>query len=237
MAHAFDHGLAKPLRTLVRNGVVAALAPLLATVGCFGGAAFDSDAFASGPAGGYLKSIGPFAVMIRGREDDVGLDHAFEVLSGRAPAVLVALGDLPFDETGATGHAWHGDLTVQVLVFSQHARSLEDRLAGGDAAATASNSADPGLEVMLEHVRELLIGNDLGIGPAVWQLRPELEQELGTSKAETLWAQTYRVKVNGSVLEHRTALIRIAEFLTTWRAKAEPGGDPVHTFTTETASP
>lgn len=197
MAHAFDHGLAKPLRTLVRDGVVAALQPLLVS------------------SGGYLLAVEALSSQVRS-DDDETMGRIHEVLSGRSPAVLVALGGKEYTEAGNLQHRWSADLTVQVIVFSNHARSLEARLAG-DVVSAASDLADPGIDVVLEHVEQLLIGNNLVIGSKAHTLLPQREEEISTDDGQSVWAQTYAIKVSRDVLDSRVALTRIGEFLTTWR--------------------
>lgn len=207
MGQVFDHGLAKPLRTLVRDGVVAALHPLLLSEGT-----------------GYLEAVEPFGSVVR--TDDpatVGLVH--ELLQGRAPAVLVALASKTTEEYGNQGRRWMGLLTVQVIVYSSHARSIEARLAG-DVVSEARSQADPGIDVMLEHLEELLFDNNLGIGAKAHTLFPVGEEELGTEAGHTIWMQTYQIRINRDVLDSRTALKRIADFMTVWRAAATPTDTP-----------
>lgn len=206
MAQVFDHGLARPLRTLVRDGVVAALQPLLAS------------------RGGYLEAVEAFGSVVR--TDDlatIGLVH--EALQGRAPAVLVALAGKTYDEAGNQGRRWAAQLTVQVIVYSHHARSLEARLAG-DVVSAASDQADPGMDVMLEHVEEILIDNNLDIGGKAHTLQPVSEDELGAEPGQTLWMQTYQIRVTRDVLDSRVALQRIADFVTTWRGAAASTAPP-----------
>ena len=197
MAQVFDHGLARPLRTLVRDGVIAALAPLLFS------------------EGGYLAAVEKFAAVVR-TDDLATIGHLREVLAGRSPAVLVALAGKAFEERGNTEHRWSAQLTVQVIVCSNNASSLVERL-DGDAASDVSDQADPGIDVILEHVEELLIANNLAIGTKAHALRPISEEEIGTEEGETLWMQTYQVLVSRDVLDSRVTLERIASFMTTWR--------------------
>lgn len=211
MAHAFDHGLAKPLRTRVRDAMIGQLAPLLKA------------------NGGYLNAVEAFPRTIDGRRDDAAIDQAFELLKGRAPAVFVACGDKSYDPAGMTGYLYQATLTVQVIFLGNSARSLNSRLAG-DVVSAASDTADPGLEVVMEHVEQLLIGRNFSIGTKVHVLVPASEEEIGTEKSESLWAQTYRIAVSRDVNQHRTPLESITEFMTTWRGKPAPASPTEHTF-------
>ena len=211
MSHDFDHGLFAPLRAVVRDGIVTALAPLLSV------------------NGGYLVAIEPFAGTIRGRGDEDGIDRAFDVLKGRSPSLLVAVGDKTYDKTGIKGYQWDGDLSVQILFLSMHGGSLEARLSG-DTVSTASDDADPGIEVTLEHVEQLLIGRNLSIGSKVHELQPVSEEELDTDKHLTLWVQSYRISISRDVTEHRAALQAITEFTSLWRGKPAPASATEYTF-------
>lgn len=198
MAHVFDHGLAAPLRTLVRDGVAAALHPLLIS------------------EGGYLRAVEKYGGVVR-TDDEATIGLVFETLNGRAPAALVALAGKTTEEAGNQGRRWSGVLTVQVILFSNHGRDMVSRLAA-DVVGTATMNADPGLDVMLEHVEQLLIDNNLGIGTKAHTLMPVSEDEISSDKEHSIWMQTYQVRVSRDVLDHRTALQRIREFMTTWRA-------------------
>lgn len=206
MAHVFDHGLSKPLRTLVRDGVIAALRPLLLA------------------EGGYLRAVEPYGATLR-TDDETTMALVHEALNGRAPAVLVSLAGKTSEEFGSLGRRWCGVITVQVILYSNSARSMVARLAG-DAASDARDQAEPGLDVMLEHIEELLIDNNLGIGSKAQTLQPISEEEIAADHGDTIWLQTYQIRVSRDVLDHRTAPLRIASFLTSWRAAAAPTATP-----------
>lgn len=216
MAHTFDTGLSAPTRTLVRNAIVDALAPLLTTSGL------------------YLRSIKPFAGTIGGAGDDEGIDRAYEVIGTQAPAILVSAGDVTYARTGNTGHQWQGELTVQVIALTNNARSLDARLAA-DVVAGASNTADPGLDVILEHAAQLLTGSNLGLGPKVKVLEPVSDQHLAfsTDRNLALGALTFRLSVSRDVLQYRTALAALAELAITWKGREQPSASDGHQFTQE----
>ena len=217
MAHAFDHGLAAPLRSLVRSAVLALLAPL------------------GKSAGGYLAAIGPFPRTVTSSGDEDAIDHLFEQLGGRAPAVLVALGDQRFESTSTAVHRWQADLTLQVLVVSNNGRGLVDRLTL-DPAGALDDTADPGVEIILEHVAELLVGADLGVAKA-HPPRPVAVHHLGTGDALTLWAIEFAISVAADVRSTRETLDRIELIASTLTATATAGGDGVHTTDQETPIP
>lgn len=216
MSHVFDHGLSLPVRTLVRLAAIARLAP---------------KARANG---GYLEAIEPFPYVVQGVRDEDGVDHAFQVLNGRAPAVLIALGDKRFESTSTTQHRYQGDLGLQVLIVSNSSRGLLDRLTL-DPVAEADDTADPGADVILEHVAELLIGCDLGIGSKVQDPRPVSEEHLGTEEALTLWALNFTISAAASVKPTREQLERLSLIVSTLTAPAAEGvaGDVVVELETE----
>ena len=205
MAHDFDTGLPLPIRSLVRAAVIARLAPLLRA------------------NGGYLQAVVPFARVIAGGDDTDGHDHAYQMLNGRAPAALVALGSKSYDATSATNAGlWQADLALQVVVFSNNARGLVDRLTL-DPVGTADDQADPGIDVMLEHVAELLIGCDLGIGAKVATPRPVSEEHLATSEELSIWSINFAISVTADVALLRDVSRRIALIASTLTATTPAG--------------
>lgn len=217
MSHAFDSGRSLPVRTLIRASVAGLLAPKLKS------------------AGGYVAALIPFPRVIADRHDEDGINHAFEVLGGRAPAMLVGLGDAGFTRTSTTIHRYQARHDVQVVVLSNSGRGLLDRLTL-DPVALADDTADPGIDVMLEQIADLVTGRDLqidGVQPAELAKLEHLE----TEKALTLWALTFTISASASVKPTRAQLDRLTLIVSTLNAAAVAGGDTVHTVTEETPIP
>jgi hypothetical protein len=179
MAHVFDTGLAKPMRTLIRDALVAQLAPLLK----------------SATPAKYLRAITTIARPYRGQGDEEGLGMIANALLGRAPAVAIALGRLPTERAGSLPTEMKGDLDVVLYVVSEHGRDLEEGRLYGDAIATGDDTADPGIWTMLEHVRERVAGQSLGIA-GVDEPIHDLEDEALTAANATVWEQRYTIGVS-----------------------------------------
>lgn len=196
MAHAFDTGLATPQRTLVRDGVVTALGPLLLSNGL------------------YLRYIGIFAGTLDGGMGE--REELLDQLQGQAPAVLVALGRKTYEAAGATTqrNRYRGAIAVHVHVASNHMRSREARQAG-DVVAAASVTKDPGLDTILEHVEELLIGYQIPDGnDSVYRLVPEDEDEVWHDNQISIWRQRYTVRVQRNINVYRDAVTLLTEIYT-----------------------
>lgn len=190
MAHAFDTGLPKPQRTQIRTAIATALAPLLYTP-------------TPTPAG-YVRAIVEFAGSVKSEDDVDGLAMLYGLLQGRAPAIAVSLGGKSYEASGSTASAdrHRANLTVDIFVASNHQRSHEAR-AAGDVVSAADDTVDPGFEVMLEHIEELLSGTDLGVG-TVYRMIPQREDEVATGEGITIWRQQYQVKTQRDVNPNRT---------------------------------
>jgi hypothetical protein len=142
MAHAYDTGLAKPQRTLIREAVMARLALLKKPTL-------------------YLQAVVALPLKIQGRSDEEGISSLFEALNGAAPAVAVVLGR--GDVAAAGQSAAHTRKTIELVVYvaSNNSRGLVDGRLAGDPASAASNTADPGIETMAEHVSSCSSGSTL----------------------------------------------------------------------------
>lgn len=229
MAHAFDTGLARPQRTLVRNGAVTLLSGLLRT------------------NGGYLRAVLPWGGVIRGFTDVKGVDDLWKALLGRAPAIAIAVNDRTSEPAGIGGFNFKSELELVAYHYSNHPRSLTAGRMEIDAAGLASDTADPGLDVMLEHAEELLVGQRCGASATVKQVVPTREEELLTDEGLTLWAQRYSVTLHRQINEYRGVTALLAELRTNVRASdvaplalaASPTGatqiGAVATFTTTVA--
>lgn len=175
----FDTGLARPQRTLIRQHIAAALAPMLKL------------------NGGYLHKIGVLPRPLRGRdEDELGL--LVSAVLGRSPCVLVALGAKSYESIGLDATEELGELEVAIYAVSSNARSFVEGRLEQDAAATSSANADPGIETMLEHCEQLLLGQGLGLSTA-HEMRGRTEEEVYTFEEYTVWEQTYALKVSRDI--------------------------------------
>lgn len=190
MAHAYDTGLAQPIRTVLRDGVVTRLARLQAS------------------QGGYLRALIPFGNRMLAHDDVDGLDFLLKVLNGRAPAVAVAIGDRTFNAGGAGGYNQRATYDVLVYVAGNHMRSREARQAG-DVASAASDVKDPGLDTILEHVEELLTGWKVDSSNVIGELRPSREVERWNDDRIAVWEQLYTVPVSRSINQDRDIVARL----------------------------
>lgn len=205
MAHHFDSGFSEPQRTRIQHGAVALLSPLKRS------------------EGGYLIEVAPFGAVITNAEDDQGAAQLISALS-RMPSVAVALGDRTSDVRGMGGYIEDGELDLIVYLSSSNARNNQVGRMEIDGAGLASDLADPGLHVMMDHVKELLLGQRIDSGTDIKQIRPYREEGLYSSSAMTVWRQTYRISVQIRVSEWRT----VTQLLNSLRFRAATEADEVH---------
>ncbi len=227
MAHAFDTGLARTQRTLIRDGIVELLGGLLHN---------DHD----GELGGYLRAVIPWGGVIRGFTDEIGIDLLWSALNGRAPAIAVCLGDKVGQNAGLGGFNVKADLELVLYHYSNNQISMTDGRTSISTRAGSSNARDPGLDVMLEHAEELVLGQRVGatlatnpIGeksrstPSIKQVVFLREEELRTDKTLTLWAQRFSVRVDRVIDPHRGVTQMLEEIRTVLRTTDEAVEDIV----------
>lgn len=178
-ANVYDTGLPTSQRSAIRTAVMAKLAPLLKS---------------SNPSL-YLRAIVPLAMPISAGHDEQALALMNVALAGQAPAVCVALGKKTFEAAGSLEVDGRGILEVHVYVVSSNPRNTVDGRLANDVVAATDNTADPGIETMLEHVGQLLDGQDLGID-TVYEMIAESEDIVWTADDYTIFEQLYRVKVD-----------------------------------------
>lgn len=202
MAHKFDSGSTKPQRTRIQQGALSILSGLRKS------------------EGGYLLALEPFGAVITNKDDDIGAAQLVSVLT-KMPAIAVALGDRTSEVKGMGGYAEVGDIELLIYVASSNARNMEIGRQQIDGTGLASDHADPGLHVILDHAKELLLGQRLDDGSDIKQVRPVREEALYSSTAMTVWLQTYRVSVDTRISEFRT----VTQLLTSirYRAAVDPG--------------
>lgn len=190
MAHAFDTGLAAPQRTLVRAAVLAALAELQRS------------------EGRYLAGLEPITSPLSfDREPDELYFN--DLVRGRSPVVLVGLGVRDF-EAGNGADVWHGLLTLHVYCCSGAKRSHLARVEG-DVVSAADDQAEPGLEVVAEHVLERLAGRRLGSSALGGTIRPQREQMAYLGQAYSVIEQVYQVDLTTSINEARDLTTVLAD--------------------------
>ncbi len=185
MAHEFDSGLAQPQRTRIQQGALALLSGLRKS------------------EGGYLLALEPFGAVITSKEDDVGALQLVAVLT-RMPAIAVALGDRTSEVRGMGGYSETGEIDLLIYFASSNARNIQIGRQQIDGPGQANDSADPGLHVMLDHAKELILGQKIGVGSDIKQARPWREEPIYSSSAMTVWLQTYKVTVDTRISEFRT---------------------------------
>jgi hypothetical protein len=212
MAHAYDTGLAMPQRTLVREAVMARLAAL-------------KKPFR------YLQAVAAMPLKIQGRSDEEGMGFLFHALSGAAPALAVVLGRGDFAAAGQNAAHARKTLELVVYVVSTNVRGVVDGRLAGDAAAAASDTADPGIETIVEHVEQLLLGRDLGID-GVEEIRPVSEDELATGQDVTVWEVVFSIRVDRSINHDRAITQLLLEVETRNRVHGSAAADD---FVTRTA--
>lgn len=204
MAHSFDTHLASAQRTLIRAGAVSLLSGLLVA------------------NGGYLQAVIPYGGIVRGYTDEIGLELLKEAFQGRAPAIAIALGDCSLSPAGIGGYNFTGELELVAYHYSNHPRNVELGRLEPDVAALASDTADPGLDIVMEHTMELLIGQRCGASASIKQIRPSREEELRTENGFSLWAQRFDITVTRNINKNRTITQLITEFRSNVRTSDAP---------------
>lgn len=173
--HQFDTGLFRPQRTMVRQFLRAALGVLLKA------------------NGGYVHKIGALPRPLHGpSEDELGL--LVTAVANQTPAILIALGDKDIESTGMDATECRGELEIVIYAMSSSQRSFIDGRLEADAVAVSDASTDPGIETLLEHIEELVLGQSLPI-QGIAELRGHAEKELYTFAEYTVWTQRYTAKV------------------------------------------
>lgn len=202
MTWAFDSGLPKPIRTLVRNAVLAKLAPLAKPTG-------------------FLEALVPLGYDIAGPHDDHNIDMLVEELHGRSPAIAVALCDCHDSPAGAPGFS-KGALVVELYFVSSHLRDMTDGRVAGDPVAAASDAADPGLEVIMQLAWQLLFNAPMVLDDtkvdSKQRAQPLIrvsETPIGSMKDFTLWKQKYTTQITLDVNLYRDVIQQLLSAHTT----------------------
>lgn len=188
MAHVFDTGLDKPQRTKVLEAVVSKLSVLKKT----------------GMPAYYVPHLGIKMLprLVRGEGDEKGLSMLAAAFDGQTPAFAIAVGRLLGEGAAIDPEEATGELDVVLYIASGHQGDLVTGRLIGDAGSTLSDTADPGIFTMLEHARQLLLGQELGVA-GIRAMRFRDEDELGTFDNYSVWEQRYAVGLDLSVNSHR----------------------------------
>lgn len=203
-ARTFDTGLASPQRTLIRNALVTRFAPLLKQ------------------NGGYLMKLALLPRPLRDRsEDELSLIGA--AISGVTPAILFAIGRKVLTSHSTDGREWEGAFEVTIYAASSNQRAYVDGRLSGDVTAIGDLTADPGIDVMLEHIEECVLGQRLDIATTL-ELRESTEDELWTGSDMSIWEQHYTIRATRDINPNR-AVTAIASSVDVVNMAVALGGD------------
>lgn len=181
--HKFDTALGLPQRTTIRRGVIDRLSELL-------------------KPGGYVATIIPIPRLLRGEGDEDGEGMVLRATQGQSPAIAVALGRKTYEATDGESELCQGELVLGVYFVSEHNTDVVEGRLEMDVVGAGDATADPGLEALMEHVEELLLGQELNIR-GVSEIRPVQEDEVATFADATIWEQTYSIKVMRDIVPSR----------------------------------
>lgn len=201
MAHQFATTASQPQRTRIEKGVVSLLSGLKKA------------------NGGYLVEVKPFAFTLKPTTtgDDVA---QFVAEMSRAPSIAVHTGDRDERVKTIGGFAYESEIDLLVYFSSNNARNQQVGRMEIDSAGLASNSADPGIHIAMEHAKELLLGQRVDSGQDIKQVRCHREEEIVSAQPITIWLQTYKVTVLTQLDQFRT----VTQLLDSIRFRA--AGDP-----------
>lgn len=198
MAHQFDTGQSAPQRTRLEQGVVSLLSGLKRS------------------AGGYLVEVRPYAFTMESAADEESVSQFVMELS-RAPSIAVHVGERTDEPGGIGGFSYKGEFDLHVYLSSNNMRNHQVGRMQIDTAGVANDQADPGLHVIMEHVRELVVGRyaTAPVAADIKQARPFRERAIVTLQQITIWEQLFKVKVMTQLDEFRT----VAQLLTSIRSR------------------
>lgn len=211
----YDTGLPRAQRTMLRAALAARFADLLKT------------------NGGYLRTITTIPKLIKG-EDDLGWIGMR--VQGGTPCVIIALGDKKYESVDIDD-IYEAEIDVTLYVCSAHARSVLEGRLETDVVAASDATADPGIDTILEHLEERLLGQAFDLGGLESQrtspMEPQAENEFVTDGEITVWEQKYSVWVPREVNPNR-AITQLNTSIET-QTSIEPASDPENPFITTVA--
>lgn len=192
MSQQFDTGLAVAVRTAVRTAVISKLQPLLKSNGL------------------YLRAVKKIARPYRGKGDEDGLILINTALQGQMPAMLVALGDQTYEHVSLRQTIVNTKLDVIVYAASANPRAMDEGRLEPDVRSNADITADPGVDAMLEHIEQQLLGQDLGVN-GVGLMQPHHQGETDTNAEFSLWEIRFVVTVDRRINPARAITARVVE--------------------------
>lgn len=198
MPQTYDTGFALPLRTLIRRAVMQRLAVLRRSTGM------------------YLQGV--VALPARLNDDEDSLKVLDDAREGAAPVMAVALGRGDYrTHASGLGHTnTRKAVEIFVYVVSTHRRgNVEGRLENDAAAVDVTK--DPGIDTMLEHAEQVLIGADLGIS-GVEEIRGGDENEIFSGDDMSIWELTLSVHVDRDINRDRVITQLLTEIDTSTTA-------------------
>lgn len=190
--HRFDSGMYRPLRSAMRHAVIERL----------GSTPTGNGKPLLKASGGYVAKIGALPRPLKGESEDE-LAFIWIALQGATPSLAVALGRMEVSPIDGN-ESYAGELELAVYSLSKNLRAFVDGRLSPDIVAGGDPTADPGIETMLEHVREILCGQELDL-VGVHELRPKSEDEVVTDGEGSLWEQRFTVVVEVSVNPQRAS--------------------------------
>lgn len=181
--HRFDSGLYRPQRSAIRQAIM----DRLGSVPTGNGRPLLKS------AGGYIAKIAPLPRPVK-NDSDEELAFFWIALQGTTPSLCVALGGMQITPIDGL-EDYLGELEVAVYCLSKNLRSFVDGRMAPDSVATGDPTADPGVETMLEHVREILAGQDIGL-IGTHDMDPKSENEVVTDGEGTIWELKFSLVVD-----------------------------------------
>lgn len=204
----YDTGLTRAQRTLLRATIAAQLSDLLVA------------------NGGYLHAIRSLPRPLKNSSEEE-LGWIGYVAQGQYPMVLIALGSKSYESVDVSA-VYRGKIEVSIYACSGNIRGVIDGRLETDVVAASDATKDPGIDTILEHVEERLLGQGFELGnlPAqrTTHMDPESEEELVTGGDCTVWEQKYSLYVMREVNPDR----KVTQLNLTMEAQTsiEPTSDP-----------
>lgn len=192
---SYDSKLQAPLRTLVRNAVVALLVGVKSPTG-------------------FFEAVVPIGFVIDGPNDDLGIDLLMTELRGRNTAACVAIGDMVFSPAGGPERS-RGELDIEIYIYNTHRSGLTEGRTAGDTSAGVDPSANQGLDAATEIVWQALFNTDLGIGKHVQTPIQKRERQIIANNDMTIWHQQWQVTVTRDVNHQRAITQKLQNAQTT----------------------
>lgn len=147
------------------------------------------------PAAGYLGLVGEYNGELEDREH--GVEDLIRRINGQFPAVLVEAGGGPVIAENAARRNFTRVVSLDLYVCSNNLRSRESRTRN-DAAFAAATSRDPGIYQIVEHLHDLIAGDDfslVGVGPS----EPQSETSVVKATEICVWQLSFEFKTDANV--------------------------------------